>query len=88
MALHYFSRRNERGCITARKPFTLLNKKSFLCYSFYLLYGWDYLKGVLKYKNKQEAYFKIRFEQEAYEHMFEEEYLQDRQKYAWKKYKV
>ncbi len=66
----------------------IAQQKELFVLFFYLLYGWDYLKGVLKYKNKQEAYFKIRFEQEAYEHMFEEEYLQDRQKYAWKKYKV
>ena len=66
----------------------ITQQKELLVVFFYLLYGWDYFKGILKYKNKQEAYFKIRFEQEAYEHMFEEEYLQKRQIYAWKKYKV
>ena len=55
---------------------------------FYLLYGWDYLKGMLKYKDKETAYFKIRFEQEAYEYMYNEDYLENRKLYNWRKYKV
>ena len=52
------------------------------------MYGWDYLKGVIKYKDKEKAYFQIRFEQEAYDHMFEEDYLAQRPCYNWRHYKV
>lgn len=66
----------------------IAQQKELLVVFFYLLYGWDYLKGFLKYKDKQKAYFRIRFEQEAYEFMFKEDYLENRPKYNWRKFKV
>ena len=41
----------------------IAQQKELFVLLFYLLYGWDYLKGMIKYKNKQKAYFQIRFEQ-------------------------
>jgi len=66
----------------------LAQQKELLVIFFYLLYGWDYLRGLIKYKDKEQAYFRIRFEQEAYEKMFDKDYLSQRSKYNWFKYKV
>jgi hypothetical protein len=66
----------------------LAQQKELLVIFFYLLYGWDYLKGLIKYKDKERAYFRIRFEQEAYEKMFDKEYLNTRPRYNWVEYKV
>ena len=66
----------------------IAQQKELFVLLFYLLYGWDYLKGMIKYKNKQKAYFQIRFEQEAYEFMYNNDYLENRPKYNWRHYKV
>ena len=66
----------------------IAQQKELLVVFFYLLYGWDYLRGMIKYRNKQKAYFRIRFEQEAYEHMFKQDYLENRKRFSWSKYKV
>ena len=66
----------------------IAQQKELLVVFFYILYGWDYLRGFVKYKDKSKAYFQIRFEQEAYEHMCTHTYLDTRQSYNWKNYKV
>jgi hypothetical protein len=48
----------------------------------------DWLKGIIKYGDTRKAYFQIRFEQEAYAKMYEENYLLTRKKYSWRDYKV
>ena len=56
---------------------------------FVALYFWDYLHGLIKYKNGHEAYMRIRAEQEAYDNDHSETYLQTRPRFSWiKKYKV
>jgi hypothetical protein len=66
----------------------IAQQKELFVVFFYLLYGWDYLLGMIKYRKKEEAYFKIRFEQEAYDHMFKQDYLKTRKRFAWRKYRV
>ena len=66
----------------------IAQQKELLVVFFYLLYGWDYLKGFIKFRDKELAYRRIRFEQEAYSHMFNEHYLDNRKPYSWRKYKV
>jgi hypothetical protein len=66
----------------------IAQQKELLVVFFYLLYGWDYLKGYIKFRNKELAYRRIRFEQEAYAQMFNEDYLENRKSYSWRKYKV
>jgi hypothetical protein len=66
----------------------ILQQKELFVVFFYMLYVWDYLKGMVKYKNKEKAYFQIRFEQEAYAFMYEKDYLKNRPKYNWRQYKV
>jgi hypothetical protein len=55
---------------------------------FYLLYAAYYLIGLVKYRDKQKAYFMIPFEQEAYEYDDQVDYLQKRKLFTWTKYKV
>ncbi len=66
----------------------IAQQKELLVVFFYLLYGWDYLKGFIKFRDKELAYRRIRFEQEAYSHMFNKHYLDNRKSYSWRKYKV
>ena len=66
----------------------ILQQKELFVVFFYLLYGWDYLRGWLKYREKEKAYYQIRFEQEAYAHMYKEGYIDQRPKYNWLQYKV
>tara|TARA_Y100000310_G_scaffold120461_1_gene119235 strand:+ start:117 stop:470 length:354 start_codon:yes stop_codon:yes gene_type:complete len=54
----------------------------------YFLYMYDWIHGLIKYKDPTRAYFKIRFEQEAY--MWQENmlYAECRKPFAWKRFKV
>ena len=59
-----------------------------LVIGFLILYLWDWVRGLIKYKDTNVAYRKIRFEQEAYECQRRFTYLDKREWFAWKKYKV
>ena len=63
-------------------------QKELFVVGFYALYVYDFLKGMIKYKNKDLAYFLIRFEQEAYNYQNDLGYIMDREKNAWKEYEV
>ena len=66
----------------------ILQQKELFVVFFYILYVWDWLKGLIKYRDRQKAYFQIRFEQEAYDQMYKKDYLTQRKKFSWLKYKV
>lgn len=59
-----------------------------LVVGFLGLYLWDWLHGLAKYRNGQTAYYRIRFEQEAYENDKDVNYLVNRKSFAWRQYKV
>jgi len=63
-------------------------QKELFVVGFYALYAYDFFKGMIKYKNKDLAYFLIRFEQEAYAHQNDLGYIVDREKHSWKEYEV
>tara|TARA_B100000427_G_C15401737_1_gene547962 strand:+ start:509 stop:790 length:282 start_codon:yes stop_codon:yes gene_type:complete len=63
-------------------------QKELFVVGFYVLYAYDFIKGVIKYKNKETAYFMIRFEQEAYTYQNDLGYIVDRKKYSWKEFEV
>jgi hypothetical protein len=63
-------------------------QKELFVVGFYFLYTYDFVKGMIKYKNKNTAYFMIRFEQEAYMNQGELGYIHKREKCSWKKYEV
>ena len=55
---------------------------------FYIIYLFDFIVGLYKLRDPKLAYRRIRFEQEAYENMYDEDYLENRKLYSWRKYKV
>lgn len=59
-----------------------------LLIGFYLLYVWDWVVGLFKYRSFQTAYLRIRFEQEASAYENDIHYVKNRNKFSWKKYKV
>ena len=66
----------------------IAQQKELFVVFFYMLYGIDYLKGLIKFRDKKMAYYSIRFEQEAYAQMLNKNYLDSRKPYSWRKYKV
>ena len=63
-------------------------QKELFVVGFYALYVYDFIRGMIKYKNKDMAYYLIRFEQEAYNYESDLGYIIDREKNAWKQYEV
>jgi len=59
-----------------------------LVLGFIAVYLWDWVVGLLKYKNFKEAYLQIRMEQEARAWDTDYGYLEARQSYAWRMFKV
>ena len=55
---------------------------------FLFLYLWDFVHGYIKYRNYDDAYRSIRCEREAYSFDADLHYLEYREKYAWRKFKV
>mgnify|MGYP003120053224 CR=1 FL=1 len=62
--------------------------KELLIVGFLFLYLWDFVHGFIKYKNYDDAYRSIRFEREAYSFESDPHYLQYRESYAWRQFKV
>ena len=50
---------------------------------FWIIYLYDYLIGLMKYKNGKVAYTNIRAEREAYTHDMDDSYLSNRKRYSW-----
>jgi hypothetical protein len=63
-----------------------LQQKEMLLIGFYLWYGIEYLLRLAKYRNKEDAYFNVSFEQEAYMNQADGGYLRNRKWYAWTHY--
>ena len=61
-------------------------QRELLVILFYVLYVWYWLKGKVKGMSNDDAYMKIPFEQEAYRKMYDENYLESREKHAWRQY--
>ena len=55
---------------------------------FLPVYLWDFVWGLIKHRSFNKAYRGSRFEQEAYGNQGNENYLEERKPFAWKKYKV
>jgi hypothetical protein len=66
----------------------IMQYRETLVLGFLAIYLWDFLYGFVKYKNYDDAYRSIRFEQEAYANDHDENYLEMRKRFAWRKYKV
>ena len=55
---------------------------------FLFLYVYYWLRNLAKGLSGSQAYYEIPFEVEAYENDEDEEYLQNRERFAWRKYLV
>ena len=66
----------------------IMQYRETLVLGFLVIYLWDFVHGFVKYRNYDDAYRSIRFEQEAYANDHDENYLELRQKFAWRKWKV
>ena len=53
---------------------------------FCLLYSFYWLRGKLSGMTNDEAYFNIPFEREAYAKMYDPNYLEKRDRFAWRQY--
>ena len=60
--------------------------KELLYLIFYVWYCVEYLIKLCKYKTNKATYRKISFEQEAYRHEFDVNYLNTRKHYVWMSY--
>jgi hypothetical protein len=54
---------------------------------FYLLYALEWLKHLIEHKNNHMAYLEISFEKEAYANQKNFDYLTNRDRMTWKKYR-
>ena len=66
----------------------ITQQKETLVLGFYILYIWDYIIGLVKFKNFRDSYYSIRFEREAYNNDHDKYYLKYRKMFSWKNYKV
>lgn len=60
--------------------------KEMMYIPFYLWYGIEYLIVRLFHKKQNDAYHDVSFEEEAYNNQSDQEYLQNRRKFAWLDY--
>jgi hypothetical protein len=58
-------------------------QRELLYIPFFLWYGIEWLLLFLKYRDWEQAYFHIRFEQEAYRHQGDPDYLNHRRHYRY-----
>ncbi len=59
-------------------------QRELLYLPFFLWYAVEWLVLLVKYRNTTEAYFHIRFEQEAYRHQHNLNYLESRRHFHYK----
>ena len=59
-----------------------------LVIGFLLVYIYDWIVGLVRYKSAYVAYKLIRFEQEAHEHDEDLDYLSGRERFSWKDYVI
>tara|TARA_B100001564_G_C20348016_1_gene537603 strand:- start:42 stop:383 length:342 start_codon:yes stop_codon:yes gene_type:complete len=62
-------------------------QQELLIIGFYILYVYYWVKGLMYYRDAQQAYYSIPFEMEAYINEENLEYLQKRRFMAWRDYK-
>lgn len=58
-------------------------QRELLFLPFFLWYAAEWLVLMVRYRNRMEAYYRIRFEREAYRHQAESDYLARRRHYRY-----
>lgn len=64
----------------------LQQQLELLIVPFYIIYILEFLRGLIRYKNRQEAYRNISFEREAYKNEKDLDYLKTRSLLAFVKF--
>lgn len=72
----------DKGLITHESIHIEQYKETFFL-GFFLIYAYDFIRGIFRKESWAEAYMNTRFEKEAYENQYNEEYLITRKKYCW-----
>jgi len=78
-----FSRRPLDSVEVNHESIHAAQQRELLYLPFFIWYGIEWLVLYFKYKNVTQAYYHIRFEQEAYAHEYDLEYLKNRRHYAY-----
>ena len=79
--------RDEMSDVTIRHEIIHIEQqRELFVIFFYILYVWYWLRGKMSGMTNDEAYMNIPFEQEAYRKMYDENYLETREKHAWRNY--
>lgn len=85
-----FTRNKEKFLLNPKKSrheYThTLQYKELWYIGFLPVYGWYWLRCLIKYRNLNKAYNMNPLEQEAYDNEGMEEYNKHREKFAWKAY--
>jgi hypothetical protein len=81
------SPRSEKQIINHEKIHIKQYQETFV-FPFLIIYLYDFVKGYIKYRDFSIAYYFIRFEQEAYESDSDENYIKNRERFAWTKFEV
>ena len=77
----YFTETAER-----HEKIHLEQQKELLLVGFYVLYAIFWIIGLVRWRNLDDAYQGIPFEQEAYINEKDSEYLKKRKRYGWREY--
>jgi len=79
--------RDEMSDVTIRhEKIHIAQQRELLVIFFYILYIWYWMLGKVKGMTNDDAYMSIPFEQEAYRKMYSIDYLEKREKHAWRNY--
>ena len=81
--------RGEISKTTKRHETTHFQQQLELLFVFqWILYGLFWVVGFIKYRNGKKAYYQNLFEQEAYDNENDVDYLSNRKRYSWWRYKT
>ena len=81
------SRQKFNPVVLNHEKIHIRQQQELLLVGFYLLYVYYWLKGLLIFKDTKLAYTVIPFEQEAYAHDEDMEYLNNRKWFSWWNYR-
>ena len=79
---------SDRDVVIRHELIHIRQCNELLVLGFYLIYFFDFLRALVKHKDKILAYQMIRFEQEAYDMQDDVNYYITRKHFAWRKYKI
>ena len=64
----------------------IIQQGECLVLPWFIIYGFNYLINLIRFKKSFDAYYNICYEREAYQNEAQKDYLDKRTKFLWKKY--